>query len=264
MTNRFLFPVFLSLCISSVVQGNFLDSLEDSLQSAWHSICGIAKTEGENAGDLTARGTGLVAGVLDFWQKHPKIFKTLVGSAAVVGAVRAQQYISVREHLDKARVFCTPTVPGAGEPRPKHGWISYDPGRGRAGEQLRYCNELKTNLASSSWLRVWLHELGRAEFVEFNVDNPDHVYWLLERQGIKEEIIRRADALGTPQYYSWFDTYAVWKSRVCSVWNKRNEVGVCTSLATALFTPYDGEATKLMLKLVEAEIEMNRPHAWAR
>lgn len=264
MNNRFfsLLLLFFGLPIfgaeQEIVQKGSLDRIEQNLQSAWQSFWGIAKTEGDNAGALTARGTGIGASILNFWDNHPKVFKILLGSAVVVGAARSEQYLSVKEHLDRARVFCNTSLPGKAEPRQRDtSWKIYSR-TGARQAQLDYCNALILNLAGSSWLKSWAPGLAQAHNIpNFNVENINCMYDLLSIQAVKDEIMSRSAALGTLQYRHWLDTFGTWGERLAATWTARREVGFFKSFGTALIRPYDGEATMLTLRLLEIKRELS-------
>lgn len=258
LLNNSLFPLLLFLCLpvfgsaQEAMPKGFLDRIEENLQSAWQSFWGIAKTESDNIGQLAARGTGAGASTLSFWNKHPKVFKILLGSVLFVTMMRGQQYVSVKEHLDKARVFCASPVPGSDEPASRAGWLVYNR-EGSKNDQIAYCNLLIQNLASSSWLNRWLPELAQVYLpnLQFDVANEDHVNQLLSIQAVKDIVRRRSAALGSLQYRYWLSFFGTWKERIQATWHARNEVNCLKSIGTALIFPYDGEATMLTFKLLE-------------
>jgi hypothetical protein len=233
-----------------------LGTIEHNLQSIFKSIWGITKNESETTASLTATGTGILASGLSFYEQHPTITKAAGLFASSVVIARGQQYLSIKGALDEARVFCREVLPRIVEPE-QNGRLTYNPNvTYNAAEKaimIQKCNELIGKLSSSSYLRSWLEQLN-ATNVNMNLinmdDENDIVQAIINNHVAFEQYIA---AIGCPQYYAWSEAPSVWYGR-CAAVNRNN---CLLSAATAVYTPYDGEATRLVCRLYIIKDELN-------
>ena len=148
----------------------------------------------------------------------------------------------------------------------------------------------------SSWLPRLAIAEGIQGFNPNNLDpnnlddiELDNIVQALNHENIARIITNRSQAIGCPQYYSWTNFFGIWKNRLQATKNQLDytcrwleyqrlrlshrlgwaaqpqepvqaepgsDVGFLTSLASGIFTPYDGEATLLMVKLYKIKKEL--------